>query len=244
MSTKRWLTFSLAASLACARGFASAPESPRDRDSIGVPTLVQKVEKAMDELRDYSASLVQVAEAPGHPRRISVGALRVKKPSFARLDIDTPRRISYITDGKVLWTVDHEAGKATVEDADEADMPDVVAELLQWRPPTEQKGGYYAKTIERASLAGRPVYVLRIRRKGHRGEAEKQLWIDARTLLPCRLVVSDDSGASVTLTLVGPKIDTGLDDSCFTFRPDPSMRVEDLRKTAGRMGEGEPDAPR
>ena len=192
-------------------------------EAISAKKILNKVSGQYEDLKDFRADFSQTVfiDSTDSAGYAAAGTLWVKTPAKFRLDL---QHQVIISDGDTLWTYVPRNQQVLVDRADTTDgatRPDQL--FLRYFQEAE------AELLDTVELDEREYYLLHLKPEQEEAISQLRVWVDKKTWLARRLVVTDGGGMVTEYEFTDVRMNVGLADSLFVFRAPPEVEVIDLR---------------
>jgi outer membrane lipoprotein carrier protein len=185
--------------------------------------LLKKIQKKYNSAKDLSVKFEEhVQFGVTKNEQQFHGMFSMKKGNKFSIDMDQQ---SIVTDGKSVWTFNKTTNQVIIDtyrDEPSATSPE---RILANIPDT------YNAVMIGTEIAGKVEFtVIKLTPKQKKSSMKSmKVWIDTDAMLMKKIQVLDTSDNLMTYTLDDIKINSGLPDSSFTFRPPSGASIVDLR---------------
>lgn len=211
--------------------FAFAGEAPSAAQParLGLPAVVEKVQKKYDGAVDFRAAFNQTLTNATFKRRTSsTGEVLLKKPGRMRWNYKTPETKTYVSDGEVLWLYEPEDKQAFKQELKGSQLPAALAFLTGKGKLSEE----FDITIASSPPVGTARdYVLALSPKQAQPQVKSLLFVvDPDSFFVRETFIVDAQGNTNDILFSDVKINVHLPEATFHFTPPAGVRIVDTNK--------------
>ncbi len=202
-------------SIFCFAGFCIQSEIDR---------CVEKLQKRYESMQDFQAAFVQETHLSSIKRvEKGEGTVYFKKKAKMYWEYEKPTKQKIILDGQTLWFYIPEE-KQVMKNNFSVLPSHIVADLFRGQINIQLK--FKVIFIQQEIKDGKERIVLTLVPIIYDPTIAKlSLWIDPDTYLITRSSLEDEFGNKTILIFFNIKVDKGIDDSRFTFKPPPGVEI-------------------
>jgi chaperone LolA len=186
--------------------------------------LLKKVQKKYESWKDVTLSFTQqVKFSVTNSEQSFAGTLTMKKGNRYRIELEHQ---NIITDGISVWSI-NKTNKQVVVDKYHDDPKALTPEKVLTGIPKK----YNASVLNKEETAGVELTVLKLLPKEERSSFRSiKMWIDEDKMIIKKIQILDASNNITTYVVTDLKIDSGLTDSIFVYKPESGYEIIDLRQ--------------
>lgn len=185
--------------------------------------ILARVQEKYDSIRDASLTFTRhVVFGVTQTEHTFSGTLDIKKGNKYRIELDDQ---TIVTDGVSAWTYSRLNNQVFIDRYKEDSLSFSPDRILVNAPEN-----YAATLLGKAAMGKREVSVLKLVPKSPKSNIKwLKLWVDEDDWLMRRIQLLDIADNRTTYEIGNMKLNAGIPDSAFQFKPPPGAEVIDVR---------------
>ena len=228
MKKLRIILFAAACLMLCFSAYGGDKKDKKDKGikkdvkespaSLTAEEVVRKLQDYYDSIVDYQADFEQVYKHKVfNEEKKSSGKVYIARPGKMRWEYKKPEKKLFVADGKHIWVYEESINQVTKRALDQSDLPVAITFLVGKGKLTEE---FDSKIIPHESFAKKGMLVLELKPKKATTQYKKLLFIvDGKKYRVERTIIIDKSGNTNTMRFKDPKINKGISEKKFQFKP-------------------------
>jgi outer membrane lipoprotein carrier protein len=191
--------------------------------ALPLPQVIERMQKRYEAARDFRARFAQkyTSAATGRVREYA-GELLIKKPGKMRWNYEKPEPQMYLANGQTLWVYEPEAKQVYKQDLKASQLPAAVSFLMGRGKLTDEFDISLAKELP---YGGPADHRLSLKPKKPQSTYKAIYFVvDPQSFLVRQSVLVGVQGDINAMTFSDMKIDSGLQDSEFTWKRPAGVR--------------------
>jgi len=183
-----------------------------------VDKVVESLQKLYESTTDFQADFEQVYKHKVFDEeKKSGGKVFIKSPGKMRWEYKEPEKKLFVADGENLWVYEEKANQVTKQALAESDLPVAITFLVG---KGKLKDEFACALVAHAQFASQGKVVVELTPKKATTQYKKLLLIvDGKSWQVDRTIVIDPSGNTNTLRFKNVKLNKGVPDAKFQFKP-------------------------